>query len=232
MKKEIIKFDGIGPVVVTTNKLARSIRLSISTGEVRLTRPALVSTASVNTFIEKNREWISKKLADSKQGRQVHDGDMLAPDTKVVIARSKTASKVEVAKTQDGLLVKHPVNLSSGDEEVQSVIVETLVPIWRKQAKNYLPKRINQLATTYGFEFGQLRLKNIHSRWGSCSSAGNINLNIQLMKLDDDLIDHVLLHELSHTRAMNHGSDFWKIFESVRPGARAERKQLKQMVIF
>lgn len=232
MKKEIIKFDGIGPVVVTTNKRAKNIKLSISTGEVRITRPAFVSTASVSAFIEKNREWICKKLAASKQGRQIHDGDVLAPNTKVAIAQSKTASKVEVAKTEAGILVRYPVNLSSSDEEVQSAIVETLVPIWRKRAKNYLPKRINQLATTYGFEFGQLRLKNIHSRWGSCSSAGNINLNIQLMKLDEDLIDHVLLHELSHTKAMSHGSDFWKVFESVRPGARAERKQLKQMVIF
>jgi len=190
------------------------------------------TNSSVNAFIKKNREWINTKLADSKQGRLIHDGDVLAPETKIYINESETTDKVTVVRTSQGLLVKHPSGLNSGDKEVQSEIINALVPIWRKQAKSYLPKRIEQLAATYGFEYKQLRLKNIHSRWGSCSSAGNINLNIQLMKLDEDLIDHVLLHELAHTRAMNHGADFWKVFEAVRQGARQERKQLKQMVIF
>lgn len=222
----------MGSVVVTTNKRAKNIRLFVARGEIRVTKPNRASQSAVKTFLAKNKDWILKKLELSKHTSQINDGDVLAPDTKVVIKASKSVAKTTVKTTTKGLLVKYPSHLEPNSKRVQDEIVRALAPIWRKHAEDYLPKRIDTLADTYGFKYNQLRLKNIHSRWGSCSSAKNINLNIQLMKLDQDLIDHVLLHELSHTKVMNHGADFWKVFESVRPGARAERKQLKQMVIF
>ena len=191
----------------------------------------LVPKSSVTAFLAKNHSWIVKKLAASNQSKLINDGDVLAPNTRVSFV-SSSEPEINITNDKLGLKVSYPSSLDVADKQLQTAVVKALVPIWRAKAKEYLPARLESLATTYGFKLKEVRLKNIHSRWGSCTSTGNINLNIQLMKLDEDLIDHVLLHELTHTKALNHGADFWSLFESVRPGARKERKQLKQMVIF
>ncbi len=222
----------VGTVKVTTNRRSRNIRLSVASGEVRVSKPYGVSKSAVVSFLNKNHDWILKKLVTSKQSKIINDGDILAEGFKVVFESKNDVKDVVITSVGAGFKVTHPATLSADSKQVQQKLIEALVPVWRKQAKKYLPKRLSELANVYDFKYNQLRLKNIHTRWGSCSSAGNINLNIQLMKLDGDLIDHVLLHELSHTKALSHGDDFWEIFETVRPGARQERKQLKQMVIF
>ncbi len=99
----------------------------------------------------------------------------------------------------------------------------------RAEAKSYIPQRVAVLADQYGFNYHTVRIKNMTSRWGSCSSRGNLNFSLHLMRLPGVYIDYVILHELCHTQEMNHGPGFWNLLESVCPGAkkidRALRKQ-------
>ena len=98
----------------------------------------------------------------------------------------------------------------------------------RKQAKVYLPGRLAELAAEHGFTFNQVRIKHNVSNWGSCSIKGNINLNLNLMRLPQDLQDYVMLHELCHLRHMNHGPKFHALLESVCPDHLALRRRLKE----
>ena len=91
------------------------------------------------------------------------------------------------------------------------VITEAL----RKQAKAILPLRLNELAVRHGFQYTQVRINSARTRWGSCSSRGHINLSLYLMVLPRKLSDYVLLHELCHTREMNHGRNFWILMNQV-----------------
>ena len=86
---------------------------------------------------------------------------------------------------------------------------------YRKEAKQLLPERVAFLAKQDGFSYNNLSIKNIKSRWGSCSAKNNINLSIYLMKLPDELIDYVILHELTHTIHKNHGKDFWNYLDKI-----------------
>lgn len=79
----------------------------------------------------------------------------------------------------------------------------------RKQAKEYLPYRLDYFANLYGYHFDRLRLSHANTRWGSCSSNGTISLNIGLMKLPESLRDYVILHELAHLHHMDHSKSFW-----------------------
>ncbi|MBR5704228.1 MAG: M48 family metallopeptidase [Bacteroidales bacterium] len=97
----------------------------------------------------------------------------------------------------------------------------------RKQAKAYLPGRLAELAAEYGFSYNQVRIKHNVSNWGSCSVKGNINLNLNLMRLPQDLQDYVMLHELCHLKHMNHGPKFHALLESVCPDHLALRRRLK-----
>jgi predicted metal-dependent hydrolase len=79
----------------------------------------------------------------------------------------------------------------------------------RVKAKTMLTRRLQQLARNNGFSYNRVFIRNQRTRWGSCSSKNNISLNMKLVILPDDLIDHVILHELVHTRRKDHSRAFW-----------------------
>ena len=76
-----------------------------------------------------------------------------------------------------------------------------------------LPRRLSELAERYGFSYGRVFIKHNSSNWGSCSARGNINLNLNLVRLPQLLRDHVILHELCHLRHPNHGREFHALLE-------------------
>ena len=98
----------------------------------------------------------------------------------------------------------------------------------RAEAKSYLPGRLAELAEKFGFVYNAVRIKHNRSNWGSCSIKGNINLNLNLMRLPEELRDYVMLHELCHLRHLNHGPEFHALLESVCPEHRALQKRLKE----
>ena len=108
-------------------------------------------------------------------------------------------------------------------KKIRMAIEETL----RKEAKDYLPQRVKELAEKNSFRFKKVSVRNSKTRWGSCSYENNINLNIHLMRLQDHLIDYVILHELVHTKIKNHSSDFWNMLDLVTGNAKNLDKELK-----
>jgi predicted metal-dependent hydrolase len=81
----------------------------------------------------------------------------------------------------------------------------------RSEVKTLLHGKLDQLASTYDFQYNKLTIRDQHTRWGSCSATNNISLNQKLQFLPEELQDYILLHELAHTRQKNHGPQFWKI---------------------
>ena len=114
-------------------------------------------------------------------------------------------------------------------EEVQETLRQMLISALRHDAQKYLPARVKALAKKYGFEIGAIRINSSRTRWGSCSEGKNINLSCHLMQLPWHLIDYVLLHELCHTREMNHSPRFWAWMDKVtHQQAQKLRQELKQ----
>lgn len=85
----------------------------------------------------------------------------------------------------------------------------------RRKAKEELPPRLAVLAARYGFVFNKVTIKHNATNWGSCSSKGNINLNLNIVRLPRVLQDYVLLHELCHLRHQDHGHAFHLLLEHV-----------------
>lgn len=83
----------------------------------------------------------------------------------------------------------------------------------RRQAKSELPPRLAELAARYGFTYNRVSIKHNASNWGSCSTKGNINLNLSIMRLPAILQDYVLIHELCHLRHPDHGHGFHLLLE-------------------
>lgn len=85
----------------------------------------------------------------------------------------------------------------------------------RKQAKKELPPRLLMLANRYDFLYNKVTIKHNATNWGSCSARGNINLNLNIVRLPRVLQDYILLHELCHLRHHDHGHGFHLLLEHV-----------------
>jgi predicted metal-dependent hydrolase len=101
-------------------------------------------------------------------------------------------------------------------------------PLDRNRARRRLIERLNELARRHGFAYNRVFVKNQKTRWGSCSAANNINLNVNLLHLPDELRDYVMLHELVHTRHKNHSKAFWAALDRLVGDGKRLQRQLRQ----
>lgn len=105
---------------------------------------------------------------------------------------------------------------------------QTALKNWLKQqAKIYLSFRLQELAQELGFSYQRCVIKNQQTRWGSCSSQGIINLNAKLLLLPKVWVDYVLIHELCHTRELNHSSRFWSLIKTYSPNYSEAHQAMK-----
>lgn len=98
----------------------------------------------------------------------------------------------------------------------------------RKFSELYLSNRVEHWAKVTGLNFNNLRVKELKTKWGSCSSLRNINLNWQLVLLSEHLIDYVIIHELMHLKEMNHSPQFWALVGKYFPDYKRAKAQLKE----
>ncbi|MFR4621098.1 MAG: M48 family metallopeptidase [Lachnospiraceae bacterium] len=97
-----------------------------------------------------------------------------------------------------------------------------------EKALEYIPKRVSYFAKQIGVTYGKITIRNQKTRWGSCSSKGNLNFNCLLMLTPPEVIDYVVVHELCHRKEMNHSGAFWAEIEKVIPSYKEQVKWLKE----
>lgn len=117
-------------------------------------------------------------------------------------------------------------------ENKKKVFDENAIEALRFEAKKILPDRVKELSQRHNLGYKKVFIKNLKSRWGSCSAENNINLNLHLMRLPEKLIDYVILHELAHTKEKNHGKNFWNLLSSLVFDARELNRELKKYSIY
>jgi len=103
---------------------------------------------------------------------------------------------------------RHLVRIKQYEEESR-LASDTSVDIDRSRAKRKLTRRLKHLALKHGFTYNKVFIRNQKARWGSCSHKNNISLNIRIIRLPEELMDYVILHELTHIRFKNHSNYFW-----------------------
>lgn len=217
-----------GEIKIRKNKLARSVKLSVGVdGSLRASIPYYSPEFAVRRLVNGNRDEIRKMLATHNAKNSYQDGDLIGK-THTLFLRKFSGEEIKISNEGNQILVQIPQELAFENQLVQSEIRKTVSKILRKQAKAYLPRRIDFLAEKYGFSFEKLRFSHTGTRWGSCSSSGTISLNIALMNLPHHLIDYVIIHELCHTRRMNHSSKFWQEVEKYCPDYKKYVQEIKQ----
>ena len=165
-------------------------------------------------------------LAEQSAGTAYEHG-MQIGKSHTLIVRPATVKRPAASRHGQQIIVRLPADKTLDTPDVVRVVRDSVIEALRVEAKSYLTKRLAYLARQHGFNYEKLRFSHASGRWGSCSSSGTISLNIALMKLPFELIDYVLVHELSHTIQMNHSSEFWALVETADPQYKAHRRSLK-----
>ncbi|MEO0002742.1 MAG: hypothetical protein RLZZ22_434, partial [Pseudomonadota bacterium] len=108
--------------------------------------------------------------------------------------------------------------------------VRALAQAWlMRVARQVFLGRLDHFAPLLGVRYRRLTLSSAATRWGSASADGNLRLNWRLVHLELELIDYVVVHELSHLREMNHGPAFWRVVASVMPDHEQRRQRLRRV---
>ena len=137
----------------------------------------------------------------------------------------------QVAQSKRSWIQKHMVKMKQVEKEHEA-FAKNSIEIDRAEARKKLVNRLNELSKKHGFNFNKVFIRNQKTRWGSCSFKNNINLNMKLLRLPDDMIDYVLLHELVHTRIKNHNNEFWSELNRLVGDAKGMSKKLNEYKMF
>ena len=205
---------------------AKYIKISVKDSEnVHITVPFLCPFEKAKDFVKANSSWIKEHL--ERQEFNKIDEDYKTKTDNFIITTGLTDKPV-IKKTGRIVQFVYPIGRDFYSKEIQKEVKVALKKAMQIEAKEYLPKRLGELSREFNFKYNNLALKFHKTRWGSCSSYNNINLNINLMTLPDELIDYVLIHELCHTVEKNHKENFWNLVEQCMPEAKVLRHELKK----
>lgn len=138
------------------------------------------------------------------------------------LSPAAAAGPISATIGQEQVTVVHPPRLTASSPRLQKFALNLVGRLYRMEAEEFLPRRVAALAAEHGMAYDRVALRDMTSRWGSCSIDGRICLNIRLMALPDRLIDFVILHELAHTVHMNHGPAFRATLDGMLGGRLAE----------
>jgi len=216
--------------------LARSSRRTIGisiekNGVVKVTSPFGVSDSYIKQLLQKKSQWVFKKIEDinarqtittkSKAFEEGESFSYLGKGYKLKLIEQNNIKKPSVQIDDVNIVI----TLSGTFEKAK--LKNTLVLWYIEQFKIVIQERIKRYSDIIGVSPNSIVIKEQKTRWGSCSSKGNINLNWKLIMAPQEVIDYVVIHELCHMREMNHSKQFWRLVEEVLPKYKEYKNWLK-----
>lgn len=219
-----LEVPGIGTVKLYKRRSTRSIRVTLTADYVRVSLPMWLPYRAGLEFVKTRSNWINQHRRPSLT---LSHGDGVGKAHRLSFSPSASAKTVSARVTDTQINITHPINIAASHPGVQLAAKKACLKALRHEASNLLPRRLDQLAVQHNFDYESVRVRSLKSRWGSCSQQKNISLNIFLMQLPWRLIDYVLIHELTHTKFLNHSPQFWQHMEICLPTSKVIRKELR-----
>jgi predicted metal-dependent hydrolase len=221
------------PYILRISAKARHVRFRVSAEKgLEVVVPKRFRVSRVPSLVEKNSQWIERAFQKTKAFREVtgpvrawerpEQITLLALDLtwRVLTHREGTKSAV-VREIPDAMLV-----LRGATEDAAAC--QAALKAWlTDKAKEHLIAWLKRVSVQTGLGYSSVSIRQQRTRWGSCSSRRLISLNARLLFLPSELVNYVLVHELCHTKHLNHSPKFWRLVESYLPDYRRCDRQLR-----
>jgi predicted metal-dependent hydrolase len=203
-------------------KNSRNIRMHLdNNGIVKVSLPYYTPYIAAKEFVNNNLNWIAKKFDLFKL--QINTYYYLGENISLI---KKYDANIKIFNyiLHDNVLIVQARNFKDFSDE-------KIFNLWLKEkAIDYIPPKVKEFSEIHNFEYNSVRIKNLTSRWGSCTNKRNLTFNLKLMYFDTDVIDYVIIHELCHLKEMNHSSKFWKLVEEIMPDYKNHKIKLTQAI--
>ena len=216
-----------------TSSRAKYIRIKITPpDEIKVVVPCQANAQLAHDFVQQRKHWINKTLLKI---------DSLSVPTIVIpqqlllnltgecwhINYRPTSYKGAILNTQSQNHLSVEGNIQSTE-----VVFDVLEKWLKTKAKLVFPEKLAELSKEFNLPYHRVTIRGQKTRWGSCSSKQNISLNYKLLFLPEPVVRYVFIHELCHTREMNHSKRFWKLVEQCDPNYQQHQQTLKATANF
>ena len=206
---------------------AKSLQLRITPWQgIEVVIPRHVSRARARAFVAKHRQWIHDTW--NRMREQVVDADLTLPESLELrsigehwdVNYRRRAGKLARVTARGHTLTVHY------DGQHEQAAREALRRWLTERARSHFEGYLPPVCRATGFGFETLQIRGQTSRWGSCSSNGTLSLNYKLLFLEPELVRYLIIHELAHTRHLDHSARFWKLVQQFEPDCRALDQEL------
>lgn len=203
-------------VIYKNNPRSRRLTMRVNAeGDVVVTKPKRISNQLAEQFVSENQAWILSQQA------KIAKTERLETNTWIYLFGKKYTKECKYLRNrpvgcfiEDKALVINPIDPDKTDLKTQD---KEIVRFLKSTAQHYILPRTESLAKKMRQSFGKITLREQSTRWGSCSSQGNLNFNWRLVHFEPRVIDYVIIHELAHRTHMNHSRAFWNLVRSFDP---------------
>lgn len=220
----------------------RTIGLSVGTEGLSVRAPRWTPVGEVEAFLQEKSGWVLDKLQASRERAGAleraktvwADGaefEFLGQRVRLVLdsahAVAQTGAALEPGEGDALPVLRLGLARSASEAQIRDAAQAWLM----RQAQQVFGESLRRFAPQLGVSYRTLRLSSAGTRWGSASADGTIRLNWRLIHLTPEMIDYVVVHELSHLRHMDHSPQFWEVVASVMPDHHERRKALRRAAL-
>ncbi|WP_417409687.1 M48 family metallopeptidase [Hoeflea sp.] len=212
------------PLTVRENARATRMTLRIEPGgqALKLTIPKGLPGREIDEFLTRHHGWLMTRLARVEETGPLADQGMIT--IRGVEHRIKMTGKLRGLAEQTEIDGVPTLLLSCLPEHVGRRVSDHL----KRVAKTEMERLVREHAATLGKPFRSISYKDTKSRWGSCTSEGNLSFSWRIAMAPDFVIDYLAAHEVAHLKEMNHGPDFWAACKALCPRTKEAKRWLKQ----
>jgi len=200
------------PLRIAENPRAKRLTLRIKPGDrgLAVTTPIGISMLEIERFLYRNKEWLEERLEKMPDRPQVRPGIKIPiRGVNHEIVHEPGRGVTEAVRGEDG------AQLIVRGERIH--LPRRTADFLKKEAKAEIGALVEKHSGTVGRPAKSIRYKDTVSRWGSCSSEGNLSFSWRIMMAPAPVIDYLVAHEVAHLIHMNHGSEFWALCEELCP---------------
>lgn len=191
-----------------SQRARRMVVRVLHSGRVEVVVPVKTSPRLIETFLERHRLWIERKRAEARRTAVAPEP---FPPPSIELPACAERWRVHFAGGSGHLRVTSGVGLLTVSGDASPAAVRQALRYWLlERARVVLEPTLAQCAREFGFSYQRMVIRRQRTRWGSCSVRGTISLNGALLFLPPPVVRYLLIHELAHTRHMNHSRRFWQ----------------------